>query len=211
MCSQRHFIFCNMHFPFFTVCSSYHTQHILGIESFSLCIYCNVIYNDTVSGILFCRHICSPDSASVGLEQSLWKISTKFYTRCLHQYLIWHRSLFPCNCPFMISGQAEQKCPTQPILSFPLTTCSLDRGHCSHLRTAVPCNKANQAEKLEWLLSSTLFPCRDAKRKLHLHSIWLISKSVSLKIYTQWQMVGLLGAGEQDSAFYLLVETPLPA
>ena len=44
MCSQRHFIFWKMCFSFFSVCSPYHRQHILEIQSFSLCIYCNVIY-----------------------------------------------------------------------------------------------------------------------------------------------------------------------
>lgn len=98
MCSWRHFIFSNMCFSFFSVCSSYHIQHILGIESFSFCIYRNVLYNDPVVfssvGISKPRH-----GASVELQQSLWKISTKFYGRCcLNQQFIWHRkSFFPFN------------------------------------------------------------------------------------------------------------------
>lgn len=44
----------------------------------------------------------------------------------------------PChNHQFMFWGQAEQKLHTQPVLAFPLATCSLDRGHNSHKKLAV--------------------------------------------------------------------------
>lgn len=84
MCSQRHFIFCNMCFPLFSVCSLYHTPLRLGTQSFPSAFTAMSFTNDTVSGIPFFTYVFQPrHGASAELQQNLWKISTKIHREML--------------------------------------------------------------------------------------------------------------------------------
>lgn len=130
MCSQRHFIFCNMCFSFFSMCSLCHVQHIGNTEFFPLhLLQCHL-------PMALCQlfgfsaqtwHICG---ATANPLEDLHDVTLR---DVLSSSPLSGMDHFPYrNRRFMFLGH-----PTQPVLAFPLTTCSLGWGHSIHEELAV--------------------------------------------------------------------------
>lgn len=149
MCSQRHFIFCNMCFSFFSMCSLYHVRHIGNTELFPLhLLQCHLPM--TLCQLFgFSAQTWRICGATANLLEDLHKATLRGVISTSPLSGIGH---FPYrNHWFMFLGH-----PTQPVLAFPLTTCSPGRGHSIREELVVSdemslVTKLIRAGTLEWL------------------------------------------------------------